>query len=58
MITLIKTQTELDNLIERTKMLGNIYFDAEMNYIPIDWNKEYIEKNTIDNRITLERIII
>ena len=56
METLIKTQEHLDTLIGQISMIGNIYYDKEMNYVSIDWNKEYIKMINNDRQITLERI--
>ena len=55
-ITLIKTQEHLDRLVNNTLMIGNIYYDKKMNYIPIDWSKEYIKMINVDSKTMLERI--
>ena len=57
METLIKTQEHLDRLIKNTSMIGNIYYDNELNYISIDWKKEYVKMIINDRGNTeLERI--
>jgi hypothetical protein len=56
METLIKTQEHLDRLIAHTAMIGNIYHDKEMNYIPINWENEYIKMVNDNGKTTIERI--
>lgn len=56
METIIKTQKLLDNLIEHCPMYANIYYDNQMNFIPIDWNNEYIQMIDDDGHVTLKRI--
>lgn len=53
---IIKTQEQLDRLVETTAMIGNIYYDDNMNYILIDWEKEYIKVTDINNLTIIERI--
>jgi hypothetical protein len=56
MKTLIKTQEHLNRLVEQTAMIGNIYYDNELKFIPIDWNKEYIRMINDNGKIELKRI--
>ena len=56
METLIKTQEHLDRLINYCAMYGNIYYDNEMNYKPIDWENEYIKMVDANGQVTLQRI--
>jgi hypothetical protein len=56
METLIKTQEHLDRLIPYTAMIANVYYDREINCIPINWDKEYIKMIDDRGHVTLERI--
>ena len=58
MRTIIKSQENLNRLIEHTPMIGNIYYDVEMNYSSIDWESEYILIIDVNNKFTVERIMI
>jgi len=57
MITIIHAQEELDNKISIIPMIGNIYYDDNMEYVSIDWDKEYIEIKDSLGHITVERKI-
>lgn len=37
-------------------MYGNVYYDNEMNYKPIDWDKQYIKMVDNNGHVTLQRI--
>jgi hypothetical protein len=56
MTELVKTENELKDRILLIPMIGNIYYDDDMNYIPIDWDIEYIKITKIENSTTVERI--
>ena len=56
METLIKTQEHLDRLVSNCAMYGNIYYDKDMNYTPINWNTEFIKMTDNNGHVTLERI--
>lgn len=39
-------------------MIGNIYYDVKMNYLPIDWESEHIQIFNDDNKFTIELVKI
>jgi len=55
---ILKTQEELDSVIKSEPMTGNIYYDKNMKYKPINWNKEFIKITNSNNTTIIERIKI
>ena len=61
MKTKVTSQEQLDDLIASIPMIGNVYYRVDeygspIEYIPIDWKKEYVLITIINNNTTLERI--
>lgn len=55
MKTLITTQEQLDELIKTIPMIGNIYYNDEMEYVEIDWKVENVQMIKTNNNIILTR---
>ena len=59
-MSIITTQEELDSFIANTPMIANIYYNEQMEYVPINWDIEKVsvtyDKN--QNHTTIERLMI
>lgn len=55
MKTFITTQEQLDELIKTIPMIGNIYYNDEMEYVEIDWKIENVQMTKTNNNIILTR---
>lgn len=54
----IRSQDDMDKFILSHSGAGNIYYDEEMNFKPINWDEEYVAITSIGNHLTLERVKI
>lgn len=54
----IRSQDDMDKFILSHSGAGNIYYDEEMNFKPINWGEEYVCATSIGNHLTLERVKI
>jgi len=53
---ILKNQNELNNEIKRNPIIGNIYYDENGDYKPIDFDNENIKITSNSQETVIERI--